>query len=273
MPELTDACGRVVAVPERPQRVVCLCPSLTETLFELGLDERLVGRTRYCIHPAPQIDAVAVVGGTKKIDFDGMTACAPDLIIAEKEENRREDVEALAQRWPVYVCDIQNLEQASDAIGVLGRLTGQDMTADQLVQRIEQAWQGIAKLRQPLRVLYLIWRKPWMAAGQDTYINAVLQRAGMSNVALALPGRYPQIDSAELAALKPDVCLLSSEPYPFEHKHAEELARLMPGTHMQLVDGEMFSWYGARMLMAARYLGELVTALDEARQDPSISRR
>ena len=129
MPELTDACGRVVAVPERPQRVVCLCPSLTETLFELGLDERLVGRTRYCIHPAPQIDAVAVVGGTKKIDFDAMTACAPDLVIAEKEENRREDVEALAQRWPVYVCDIQNLEQALDAIGVLGRLTGQDMTA------------------------------------------------------------------------------------------------------------------------------------------------
>ena len=258
MPELTDACGRVVAVPERPQRVVCLCPSLTETLLELGLDERLVGRTRYCIHPAPQIDAVAVVGGTKKIDFDAMTACAPDLVIAEKEENRREDVEALAQRWPVYVCDIQNLEQALDAIGGLGRLTGQDMTADQLVQRIEQAWQGIAKLRQPLRVLYLIWRKPWMVVGADTYIDAVLDRLGLDNPARELEGRYPALHEDMLRSLDIDLCLLSSEPYPFTHEHVAEVQALLPAAAVACVDGEMFSWYGARMQPAAAYLCECV---------------
>ena len=262
MRELIDACGRRVVLPDVPQRVVCLCPSLTETLFALGLASRVVGRTRYCIHPAPEIDSVAVVGGTKKIDFDALQRCAPDLIIAEKEENRREDVAAMAQYCPVYVCDIQTLEQAYCAIHSLGEVTGQTSRAAQLVSRIETAWRGIPVLKRPLRVLYLIWRKPWMAAGADTYINAVLQRAGMINVAAELNGRYPQIESSDLKGLDVDLCLLSSEPYPFKATHCEELKAWLPQANMQLVDGEMFSWYGSRMLPAARYLADLLRQAD-----------
>lgn len=258
MRELIDACGRRVAVPDAPQRLMCLCPSLSETLFALGLGECVVGRTRYCIHPADEVASVPVVGGTKKLDFDAVKNAAPDLIIAEKEENRREDVEALAQHWPVYVCDIQTLEQAHSAIQSLGELTGQAFKAEQLVAQIKAAWQAIPSVQTPLRVLYLIWRKPWMAAGVDTYINAVLQRAGMINVAAELDGRYPQIESAQLKALNVDLCLLSSEPYPFKAGHCDELKIWMPDANMQLVDGEMFSWYGSRMLPAAAYLSDLL---------------
>lgn len=263
MREFEDACGRKVAVPNSPQRIVCLCPSLTETLFALGLGSRVVGRTRYCIHPAEAVASVAVVGGTKNIDFKALQQTRPDLIIAEKEENRREDVEAMAQNWPVYVCDIQNLEQAFSAIGQLGVLTGKSELAAQQVADIQTAWRGVPRLVQPLRVLYLIWRKPWMAAGSDTYIDAVLQRAGMVNVATSLAGRYPQIASEDLAGLGADVCLLSSEPYPFKHQHCAELSALMPDTQMRLVDGEMFSWYGTRMLPAAAYMATLLQELSD----------
>lgn len=259
--ERMDACDRVVRLPQQPQRIVCLCPSLTETLWALGLAEQLVGRTRYCIHPQPQIESVASVGGTKQVGFDALHAVQPDLIIAEKEENRREDVEAMSQHWPVYVCDIQNLQQAHAAIAQLGDVCARADQAATLNQRIEQAWQRLPILQPPRRVLYLIWRKPWMAAGRDTYIDAVLNRLGMVNVAATLEGRYPQIETKQLAELGADLCLLSSEPFPFGRQHEEELAPLMPGTQMRCVDGEMFSWYGVRMLPAADHLAALTASL------------
>ncbi len=264
---VTDGCGREVAVPARPQRIACLCPSLSETLVELGLP--LVGRTRYCIHPQPAMDAVAIVGGTKQIDMQALQTCAPDLIIAEKEENRREDVEAMSQQWPVYVCDIQNISQAHAAIARLGELGACAREAQQMRQEIELSWARILPCVRPLRVLYLIWRKPWMAAGRDTYIDAVLQRLGMSNVAADLAGRYPQITAEQMPTLDVDVCLLSSEPFPFAAQHQAELAPLLPGAHSHLVDGEMFSWYGARMLPAAAYLSDLVREIDTLERGPS----
>ena len=257
-----DACGRQVEVPDEPKRIVCLCPSLTETLVALGLQQRLLGRTRYCIHPAADLQAVAEVGGTKQIDIAALKGIQPDLIVAEKEENRREDVQAMSQHWPVYVCDIQNIEQALHSIECLGEITRTSLNAQSLVSDIRGAWSGLPTVQTPLRVLYLIWRKPWMAAGQNTYIDAVLRRMGLVNVAADLSGRYPQIASEQLADLKVDLCLLSSEPFPFVQKHREELADLMPGMSNRLVDGEMFSWYGARMLPAADYLARLIASLN-----------
>ncbi len=249
-PERVDGCGRRVTVPAHPRRVLSLCPSLTETLVALGVTP--LARTRYCVHPGPQIDALPVVGGTKNPDLDAIRALRPDLVIAEKEENRAEDVAALAAEMPVFVQDIRSFAGALAAIGELGALLGRPAAADRLVGDIETAWSGVPRAAGD-RVLYLIWRKPWMAAGADTYIDSVLSRLGCENVAAGLSGRYPELDPDTMRALQPQRVLLSSEPFPFAEKHIEELRRILPDAAFELVDGEAYSWYGARMVAAAEY--------------------
>lgn len=250
---VTDMLGRDVNVPVQPQRIVSLCPSITETLFEIGLADQLVGLTRYCLHPAEQVAQKTKVGGTKKPDFEAIKALQPDLIVAEKEENRREDVELLAKQWPVYVTEIRDIAAAHGMMNVLGDVCDRQVQAQQLSHKIESAWQSLPRLEKPLRVAYLIWRKPWMAAGSDTYIDAVLRRLGLENV-FAGAERYPQFSNEELMAKNPDLVLLSSEPFPFAEKHIRELEMIVPHSDIQLVDGEAFSWYGAHMLPATRYL-------------------
>ncbi len=255
---LTDACGRQLWAPLAPRRVISLCPSLTETLLALGLGEALVGRTRYCIHPRDELQDVATVGGTKQLDQTAIAGLAPDLIIAEQEENRREDVDVLATRWPVFVCRIRSLADAHRAIAQLADLIGRPLQGERLEQAIAAAWSELPSPAHPLPVVYLIWRKPWMAAGRDTYIDAVLSRLGLHNLAADLPGRYPQLRPEDLAEMAPQLCLLSSEPYPFKATHGRELSAWWPQARMQQVDGEMFSWYGSRMLPAAAYLRDLL---------------
>ena len=249
--------GRDVIVPTQPQRIVSLCPSITETLFAIGLEDQLVGLTRYCLHPEGKVASKAKVGGTKKLNFDVIEALQPDLIIAEKEENRREDVELLAKRWPVYVTEIRDIPAAHTMVLRLGEVCGRRDQAKKLSDDIENAWQKLRRLGKPLRVAYLIWRKPWMAAGSDTYIDAVLQRLGLDNV-FAGRGRYPEFTNADLIREKPDLLLLSSEPFPFAEKHIRELEMVLPHSDIRLVDGEAFSWYGSHMLPAARYLDKLL---------------
>ncbi len=249
--------GRELTVPARPQRIVSLCPSITETLFALDLERQIAGLTRYCLHPELQVAGKPRVGGTKKLNFEAIAALEPDLIIAEKEENRREDVERLAESWPVYVAEIRDLKAADTMIRKLGELCDRDEQAAQLTGQIRQAWDVLPSLKTPLSVAYLIWRKPWMAAGSDTYIDAVLQRLGLQNV-FSGGARYPEFSIETLVEQRPELVLLSSEPFPFVEKHIRELEMHLPHTEIQLVDGEAFSWYGAHMLPAARYLQKLL---------------
>lgn len=223
----------------------------------MGFGDKVVGRTRYCIHPQAKVEGAVVVGGTKQIDMQALKACKPDLIIAEKEENRREDVEALAEQWPVYVFDIRSLKHAATAIETLAELCGCRQKGLQLRADIESAWRPLQPTGPARSVLYLIWRKPWMCAGADTYIDAVLTRTGLNNLACDWAGRYPQIDVAAMQQAQPNFVLLSSEPYPFEQKHVQELKAMLPNSEFRLVDGEMFSWYGSRMTLAADYLQTL----------------
>ncbi|MCS7162085.1 MAG: helical backbone metal receptor [Bacteroidia bacterium] len=259
MRSVTDSLGRTLLVPEAPQRILCLCPSLTETLFALGLEGKIVGRTRYCIHPADKVRHLPVVGGTKKIDLGLVRELAPDLIIAEKEENTKADVEALSAIAPVFVTNVENYEDALQAIRQLGDLTGACSEAEALVEGIERAFAQVSPLPQPRRVLYLIWREPFMAAGQNTYINSLLERLNLVNEALFLEGRYPIIE--EPSRLHPHFIFLSSEPYPFSEKHIPEVQRLWPHALIHLVRGDYFSWYGVRMLEAAPYFRQLVERL------------
>lgn len=257
----SDDLGRTVRVPRGPRRIVSLCPSQTETLFALGLGGQLVGRTRYCIHPAGKVSPITDIGGTKNPGIETILALEPDLVIAEKEENRPEDIAALEGNVPVYVTDVRSIPGALAMVRRLGKLCHRSSEAEALAGQIEERWRGLTPLARPLRVAYLIWRKPWMVAGGDTYIGDVLARCGLDNVFAGHAGRYPETTLEEIGQLAPDVVLLSSEPYPFKDTHVQEFANRLPGSTVLLVDGEAFSWYGARMLPAADALQAFVEQL------------
>ncbi|MGQ9863953.1 MAG: helical backbone metal receptor [Bacteroidia bacterium] len=256
---IQDDVGRWVEVPQVPQRIVSLCPSQTETLYALGLRGRIVGRTRYCIHPKGLVEKVAVVGGTKKVEFTVLKALDPDLIIAQEEENTQEIVEKASVVAPVYVTRVRTVSQAIENVYKLGDLTDRREAGAFLAQEITHAWAALPQFPPNTSVLYFIWRKPYMVAGGDTYIGDVLRRLGTTNVAASIEGRYPQLSEAQIAQLAPALIFLSDEPFPFREKHKEEVGRLVPSAQIFLVRGEFFSWYGARMLLAPAYFQEVVS--------------
>ena len=252
-----DHLGRTVELAQSPRRIVSLCPSLTETLFALGLQDRIVGRTSFCVHPAQRVDAVPTVGGIRNVDLAAVAALRPDLVIAAKEENRREDVEALAAFVPVFVMDVASYQEALRAIRDLGAITGRERPAAEMAveisRRFERLPRGLVR-----RVAYLIWRDPYTTVGRETYVHSLLARCGLKNLAAGLPGRYPQVTLEHLRTLAPELVLLSSEPFPFDQSHVDELTPRLPRSKLVLVDGEMFSWYGGRMILAADYLADLL---------------
>jgi len=238
-----------------PQRIISLVPSQTELLFDLGLDNELVGLTKFCIHPAASVRGKAVVGGTKTLHLDKIHALQPDLIIANKEENTRDQIEALQRHYPVHITDVITLPDALTMIREVGALAGRAQQANAMAGQIESDFSGLSLPSCPKTVAYLIWR-PYMAAAVGTFIDAILNAAGFQN-AFADRTRYPEISPDDLRAANPDLIFLSSEPYPFGGKHLTELQEICPSAGVRLVDGEVFSWYGSRLLRAADYLKNL----------------
>lgn len=258
MRSLTDQMGRTLQVPENPQRIISLVPSQTELLHDLGLGERVVGITKFCIHPEDWFRSKARVGGTKQVDLEKVRALRPDLIIGNKEENSQADIEALEKEFPVWMSDVRELDGALDMIRRVGALTGTTGKAEALATGIGQAFDTFQPLTPPLSAAYLIWHEPMMAAGTDTFVNDMLARCGLTNAFAQRTERYPQVSPAELAAADPDVILLSSEPYPFAEKHIPHYNMICPGTPVHLVDGELFSWYGSRLLRSPAYFSGLL---------------
>lgn len=242
-------------------RVVSLCPSLTETVFRLGSGALLVGRTKFCVEPHGAVEAVERVGGTKNPKLDRIVALRPDLVLMNEEENRREDAEALrASQVPVLSTFAQDVPGAIDSVLAIGRAIGVEAAAQALVAELRQRAAAVAARaaqRPPVRFAYLIWRKPWMAAGRETYIDGLLTLAGGVNV-LAGGARYPEVDAATLGQAQ--LLLLSSEPFPFSERHQEELcAELgLPRQRTRLVDGQLLSWHGARTLEGLAYAEQLL---------------
>jgi ABC-type Fe3+-hydroxamate transport system substrate-binding protein len=253
---LLDQLGRTVSLPVYPpQRIVSLVPSQTELLADLGLVDRVVGLTKFCVHPASWRKEKTIVGGTKQLHLDQIRQLQPDLIIANQEENDREQVEALAQEFPVWVSKVVDLPTALEMILGVGEATGTRTLAEDLALKIKVSFAGLEDF--PLRsCAYLIWRKPYMVSGGDTFIQAMLDAAGFQNV-FGHQDRYPEVSLAELAAADPEWILLSSEPFPFQEKHLAELSAVCPNAEIRLVDGEMFSWYGSRLLRSADYFRTL----------------
>jgi len=262
MIRVNDHIGRSIQLPSPPNRVVSLCPSITETLFALGLKEKIVGRTRFCIHPAEEVASAVRVGGTKAIKMDRLHALKPDLIIAEKEENTPEMVRELEKHYPVFVVNVEEVSHAYRMVEDLGRITQTESQATDMLSRIKRDWQQIFPLTNPLSTVYLIWQDPIMAVGRDTYIQSVLAHCGLTNLCLEIAGRYPTLSASTLKALSPELLLLSSEPFPFTEIHIQTFQELLPHTHVQLVDGEMFSWYGSHMLAAGPYLQDWLQSLE-----------
>lgn len=257
---LTDQLGRRVVVPYPPQRIVSLVPSQTELLFELGLGDKVVGVTKFCIHPPDARQRATVVGGTKNFDFEKIAALRPDLIIGNKEENYQEGIEQLAANYPVWLSDISNLPDALRMIRQVGVLVGAKPRADQLAATIERSFARLALSPGPVSAAYFIWRKPYMVAAAGTFIDDMLTRAGFVNV-FAPQQRYPEVSAEQLAAAAPQVILLSSEPYPFAAKHMAEFHAICPPAQIQIVDGELFSWYGSRLQHSAAYFANLRAAV------------
>ncbi len=258
-PLVTDMIGRVVEVPERPGRIVSLVPSQTELLADLGLEVEVVGITKFCVHPERWFRTKTRVGGTKSVHMERVAALKPDLIIANKEENVREQIEELEAIAPVWVSDVKTLADALEMIAQLSVVCGKGIEGEEIAQQIASAF-NLLPIHGRMRVIYGIWRKPWMWAGDDTFIHDLLERCGWQNALHGSP-RYPDVSLEALAALQPDLVLLSSEPYPFKEAHIAEVQAALPEAEIRLVDGEMFSWYGSRLLQTPDYLAGLLQSL------------
>jgi ABC-type Fe3+-hydroxamate transport system substrate-binding protein len=242
----------------RPARLVSLVPSMTETVFALGAGDRLVGVTRFCVRPAHARERAAVVGGTKNPNVERIVSLRPDLVLANQEENRRQDVEALRSRVPVHLAFPTTVSEARADILALGAILGEEEPAARIASAIERARNALQVDRPlPFRYLYFIWRRPFMVAGPGTFIEGFLAEAGGINVAPGDRGRYPELVMTEIEATEADVLLLSSEPYPFGEGQRLELAASFPRCRVLLVDGELLSWHGVRMIEGLPYLGSL----------------
>jgi len=250
-----DQTGRAIELSGHPKRIISVVPSQTELLFYLGLDKEVVGITKFCIHPANKFKTTTKVGGTKTLSIKKIKALNPDIIIANKEENDKEKIEELSEFCPVWISDISTLNDAIDMIARVGVLVGKDATATLLVKSITKKFRALKPSALKPKVAYFIWRKPYMVAGKNTFIDDMLQKCGFINA--FEQERYPEVYAGNLVDAEPDLILLSSEPYPFKERHIDEFKALLPNARIEIVDGEMFSWYGSRLLKAPEYFAEL----------------
>ncbi len=242
------------------QRIVSLVPSLTELVIDLGLKDRLVGRTRFCIHPKGLVEDIPIIGGTKNLNHKKIGQLQPDYIIANLEENRKKDVELLHNNYNVNLTNINTIE---DALGVIKEL-GNDFDAEKRALEIVKEITSLLSIplqTKPKTVAYFIWKDPWMVAAKKTYIDSVLQHYNLQNI-FSDKTRYPEISLDELTQRSPELVLLSSEPYPFKEKHMQEIKKVCPDAEIQLINGEWFSWYGSGMINACKELNTWRTTVD-----------
>lgn len=258
MPVYIDQLGRIVELPAAPRSIVSLVPSITELLYNLQLDEAVKGITKFCVHPQSWFRQKTRVGGTKAINTTVIHELQPDLIIANKEENVKEQIDELAKHYPVWISDVNNLTDALEMIEKIGLITNRLSNAMHLISQINTAFTSLKPLNAIRNACYLIWRNPYMTIGKDTFIHDMLSRCGLKNF-FGNTTRYPAIDTWQLSQC--ELLLLSSEPFPFQQKHIDELKPHLPNTKMVLVDGEMFSWYGSHLLHAPAYFSRLLNSI------------
>ena len=279
MLSFTDQLGNDVVLVRAPRRIISLVPSQTELLFNLGLDDEVIGITKFCIHPDHWFQNKVRIGGTKTVDIEKVKALQPDLIIANKEENVQEQIEVLQLVAPVWLSDVNTLDDALNMINSIGQLTKKETEAKALVSKILSSFNQLSSHQpsttnhqpsshqpsttnsQRLNTAYLIWQNPYMTVGGDTFIGDMIRRCGLQNV-FECQKRYPIVTLQDLIDHNCKLLLLSTEPFPFTQKYIDALQKQLPAVTILLVDGEMFSWYGSRLLPAAGYLRQLKSKID-----------
>ncbi len=256
MSVFVDQLGGLIDLEKTPKRIVSLVPSQTELLYELGLENRIAGITKFCAHPFHFKSTKKIVGGTKKVNFDKIKELQPDLIICNKEENTLEMVEELRKIAPVWVSNIITFEDNLKMITEFGKMLNCRIEALKWHDKINFAYREFQKFmtdKPRKKAAYFIWKNPWMVAGSDNYINTMMQLNNFDNI-YQDKGRYPEIELEKIRKEgDPDLVLLSSEPYPFKDEDAFEIGRYTHHAKTIFVDGEMFSWYGSRILKAFEY--------------------
>ena len=239
-------------ITKAPRRIISLVPSQTELLINLGVN--VVGRTKFCIHPANKVKNIPIIGGTKKFRFEKISGLQPDLIIGNKEENYEAGIAQLKSEYLVWMSDIFSIKDALEMIHQVSDICQKREKGEELVRNVKDS---LAQIKGQFsgNVLYLIWREPWMAVGRQTFVHDLLEHLGFENVINDL--RYPELTQTQITELNPDYIFLSSEPFPFKNKHLEEIQMEWPSANCHLVDGEMFSWYGSRLLKIQEYFMNL----------------
>ena len=253
----TDQIATLHIFETSPKRIVSLVPSQTELLYDLGLEDYIVGITKFCVHPVHFKTIKTIVGGTKNSNFNKIKALQPDIIICNKEENTKEIVEELSSICPVWVTDIYTIEDNLQMISDFGQLFNKRTEAQKWIDKINFAFQDFKQFMQdkPIKkAAYFIWANPYMVAGNHTFINELMQLNRFENIYKEKEGRYPEIELKKIRLEgDPDYVFLSSEPFPFKDEHAFEIGRFTHHAKTVFVDGEMFSWYGSRLLKAFAY--------------------
>ncbi len=249
-----DQMGRSVEISFPPKRIVSIVPSQTELLHYLQLENDVVGITKFCIYPDVWFRNKKRIGGTKQLKLDEILALKPDLVIGNKEENTKEDIDYLAKHVPVWMSDINSFDEAIEMIKMIGELTDKHETAGDLITSIVSNFDQLGNIGKANSVLYFIWDEPSFVVGKSTFIDSMLTKIGFLNT--CKKERYP--DLADLEELKPDFVFLSSEPFPFKKEHISKYQEMFPTSIIKIVDGESFSWYGSKMEGAPTYFENFV---------------
>lgn len=265
--EFVDQQGSKIQLNSFPKRIISLVPSQTELLFDLGLNQEIIGITKFCIHPNEKVKSKEKIGGTKNLNLEKILFLQPDLIIGNKEENEKYQIEFLQSRFPVWMSDIVTLEDSYEMIHQVGLITNTPIQAKKLISTIKNNFNSFSPIIKSTNhqitqsIAYLIWQNPYMCAGSNTFVNTILELIGFKNVFANKTSRYPETTTEELKQLQPNYIFLSSEPFPFKEKHIQELQKICPQAKIMLVDGEAFSWYGSRLQHTPKYLQNLLSEI------------
>lgn len=260
MKTFVDQMNRTIRLESVPRRIVSLVPSQTQLLHYLGLEDEVVGITKFCIHPDVWFRAKARVGGTKNVDLQKLKSLSPDLIIGNKEENDRENIELIKDVAPIWMSDIVDLSDALEMMKGIGQITNKSKEVTPLISEVKQGFSELdnftsASATKGKSVLYFIWSSPNMIAGKNTFVDSMISACGLINFTRL--ERYPEATGNE----HPDFVFLSSEPFPFKEKDIAGFQKNYPKSKIVLVDGEMFSWYGSKLKEAPMYFENLLTSL------------
>ncbi|MBE9467173.1 MAG: ABC transporter substrate-binding protein [Bacteroidetes bacterium] len=246
-----------IIINSPPQRIISLVPSITELLFDLRLNTEIVGITKYCVHPKELIKNKTIVGGVQDIDFATINFLKPDLIIANKEENDKDEIIQLSKNHTVLISDIKQFDDALKLIKHIGELTKKIEIAQAINKKIIDKFYNNKIAKKNIKVAYLIWKNPYITINKKTFINDMLEMCGLENVFAEKKEPYPKISLNDIKQAKPDFVLLSSEPYSFNTDDAKKINENLPFLNIKFVDGEMFSWYGSHIIKSYDYFQTL----------------